>query len=751
MTKSLKINLMLVLTLLLSTITLFFCMLNTDVVKQAAADEEITVPTTYTVADKSDFYFIEGAQVNTEATGIRFKAEITKGYYDELTNNGTQEVVFYAVVNGASASAENAQIKPFAVQPTFAANAEDSETFSLFITIKYNEYIPTNGSFDKAYMTELLADAYVLKADNTWVKAYSPENNQRSMRVVANAAYLMQLEDEANGGSEEVEYKEQLANYFKSELTTRTSEEMAYILSNGSGKMYLPELSGDSYVGAYIGTKNVASTITDNVITLANVDLTDKNEGDLQNITALTKNGGLYTMKVAYATAALTLNTVDSILTATDGYYVLADDIDMSGKTWNPTNQFNGTLNGLGFAIENLKPSAQTGLFESLNGTAKNIFMKNVDTSAGSGVFGNRIRTASTIENVAVSFAKTTSGYAGGLFRILDFKKTLTLKDVVIVMPSRVTSETGFVAGRSNSEVVLDNCIFIGGNGQIAGTNASYVGTVSGTQNIYASVDALLEKLDKKEVTLSEAMTQKVYLAAGIQEINQNNAESIFKENASGYYILTGDITLSESYEAISDTKFTGTLDGRKHMITVKNGKGMFYDLAGTVKNVTIIKNTNTAEGYGAVAKRARDNAALDNVYLHVGGTIGNTGGGIVSVVLNKLTLNNVVVRTTMGDNASRGAVAYKGQTVTATNLYVIGALGISGNSYSSTPLKINDTVIDSADDRKLTGISITGVMFSSGADFKTFYTTGYNSLTEFLQSQCEKHLGAEKGGASSN
>ena len=209
MSKKLKSSLLCILTVFF-IISMFVVFSNNTILNVASA--QVVEPTVYTVADETDFYMVEGAQVNVEATGIRFVSKITKSYYNELTDNGQNQATFYAVVNGAKADASKAQMKPFATQPIFEEDDEDSTTFSMNIVIKYDEYVPTSGSYDKAYMTELIANAYVQKADGSWVKAYSPENNQRSMRVVANGAYFKQLEAEKAGAEENVEYKEKLNN-----------------------------------------------------------------------------------------------------------------------------------------------------------------------------------------------------------------------------------------------------------------------------------------------------------------------------------------------------------------------------------------------------------------------------------------------------------------------------------------------------------------------------------------------------------
>ena len=207
----------------------------------------------------------------------------------------------------------------------------------------------------------------------------------------------------------------------------------------------------------------------------------------------------------------ITNTNFDVLLTATSGYYFLTEDIVMTNKSWSPQNKFAGVLNGNNFSIIDLKPSisgAAGGLFGYLSGaTIKNLAMINVDTSNGVGVFGGRIYSNSTIENVFVSQKNIHSTYGGGLLRTLDQAVTLTLKNVVMTMKTGTTQNTGFIAGRSNRSVSLENCYFIGGNGQLVGVHSDYNGgTITGNRNIYESISAF--KNDNNKVLTEFLATQ---------------------------------------------------------------------------------------------------------------------------------------------------------------------------------------------------------------------------------------------------
>ncbi|MBQ7236442.1 MAG: hypothetical protein IJX03_04740, partial [Clostridia bacterium] len=502
MSRILKRNLLCILTALIVFSMALFVLANKSPIEVKANSE---IPTTYTTAAETDFYMVEGAQINVDATGIRFVAKVTYSYYKTLTNNGQADVTFYAVVNGAKSDSSKAQMKPFGTQPMFDEQALDTDTFSMEIVIKYDNYVPTTGTYDQAYMAELVADAYVLKADSTWVKAYSPENNQRSMRIVANAAYVAELEKDS--ADQDADYKGKLANYFKSDLTTRTTEEMAYVLSDGTGKMILPALTDDSYIGAYMGSKNIASVITDNEITLSNVDLTNKEEGDLQYITALTENGSLYTMKVAYATDVLTASNIGTtLLGGANGYYVLGEDINMgtsatdgvnTSLTWGSTTSilagdFSGTLNGLGHTLKSLTTSsAASGLFKTI--TDSRIINLNVTgkVRAASGLLAYSAVGECEIDNVYANINRNGQN-AVGLIREGNSGAVINVSNTVVEYTNTSTNgDLGYFVARNKGTVNLTNAYGIAGAKLAVGT-ANSSGTTNGTFSAYDDMENLI-------------------------------------------------------------------------------------------------------------------------------------------------------------------------------------------------------------------------------------------------------------------
>ena len=80
---------------------------------------------------------------------------------------------------------------------------------------------------------------------------------------------------------------------------------------------------------------------------------------------------------------AIVIFDADSLLAVKDapgGYYVLVDDVDLSGVDWVPF-EFTGTLIGNGYSIKNLSLSSSEGnlgMFTKITGTVKDVVLKDI-------------------------------------------------------------------------------------------------------------------------------------------------------------------------------------------------------------------------------------------------------------------------------------------------------------------------------------------------------------------------------------
>ena len=151
----------------------------------------------------------------------------------------------------------------------------------------------------------------------------------------------------------------------------------------------------------------------------------------------------------------------------------------------------------------------------------------------------------------------------------------------------------------------------------------------------------------------------------------------------SGYYVLSSDIDLGDTYYGLGT--FAGTLDGNGHKIsgisvTAAKG-GLFAVLAGTVKNVSItgeIGSYNT----GLIALSCSQNATVlvENVYVEAS-MVHKSTGAIVRTVYGgaSVTLKDVVVyRTDASTNTGGGVLGqvFNSAKVNMENCYYIAKTG---------------------------------------------------------------------------
>ncbi|MBQ2734887.1 MAG: MBL fold metallo-hydrolase [Clostridia bacterium] len=132
---------------------------------------------------------------------------------------------------------------------------------------------------------------------------------------------------------------------------------------------------------------------------------------------------------------------------------------------------------------------------------------------------------------------------------------------------------------------------------------------------------------------------------------------------STGEYYLTNDITITDPTTRVGPRSFSGTLDGQGYTITVEyttdNGATLFdavqdgflfYELSGTVKNLTIDGARVTAQGsvsgqYGILTRRATGTLVVENVHIinaklsdsvsgnaNVGGFIGDANGSSLTI-----------------------------------------------------------------------------------------------------------------------
>ena len=168
---------------------------------------------------------------------------------------------------------------------------------------------------------------------------------------------------------------------------------------------------------------------------------------------------------------------VNNKVTYTYGYFKLTEDVDATGWQGNgtysggPTYVFRGTLDGQNHVISNYTPNGGCrGMFFSLEGTVKNLVLKNVNANNSSGIIAHWFN--GTLENIYVEgkigAAGTGADSIGLLVSCMNAKSVI--KNCVVVLTDvtvAVTSNQGGMVGYLGATpLTMENCVFINLSGK---------------------------------------------------------------------------------------------------------------------------------------------------------------------------------------------------------------------------------------------------------------------------------------------
>ena len=177
----------------------------------------------------------------------------------------------------------------------------------------------------------------------------------------------------------------------------------------------------------------------------------------------------------------VTSENVADLLTATDGIFLLQEDIDMStaytanGGVWTSTTSFNGMLVGNGHTISGFKTN--TGLFKNFNGgSIVDVAFTGVQTQGNIGVFGSYDRgkgKAILLENVLVEISSRTADWYVGLLGMANLIEHITMNSCVVICDFADTAK-GAIVGRIGSMAIkMTNCYLVNTKGYVASLNTA--------------------------------------------------------------------------------------------------------------------------------------------------------------------------------------------------------------------------------------------------------------------------------------
>lgn len=428
------------------------------------------------------FYMEEGAGVRIaeEESGIRFTAVLSKTYYDSLVaENANAQIRIYTVINRAENPVEN-QARVFEHNKTadgkYVAPVFDTETglAELRAAIVYDN-VPEE-SFAAASALRLKAQTYIdIIRDSKETIAAMANGNERSMRVVANAALL-------SGKYTDPAEIEVLKTYLGNSVLRENEE--AYLEVEGTNEFVLPD--GATYNEAYIGTKKVEASFEGGKVTIQNASSYDLKLGESEILSVFDAENNVYSVPVQYVTKAIRtaedlsyFSYVQGEDTEWSGYYVLAENIDATGYTHkhelvngyqskaNSKGGLSGTFDGKGHTISNITFS-WGGMFQNIaqGGVLKNTAFVGVkftaNTEAACAIASNIAgpaygQPAATMSNIYLQADEMPSGTDAALVTSWGMGLYARMSYCVIECAEDVETSNAFMARQINTQGNLNN------------------------------------------------------------------------------------------------------------------------------------------------------------------------------------------------------------------------------------------------------------------------------------------------------
>jgi hypothetical protein len=353
---------------------------------------------------------------------------------------------------------------------------------------------------------------------------------------------------------------------------------------------------------------------------------------------------------IAIASPADLLDLNDS-----DGDYVLASDIDLSGiADWTPIEEFTGTLDGDGHAIRNLKIASSgnnIGLFAVLGGTVRNLVLEDVEIHV-SGAYENigclAGENRGTIDAVTVSgiVDAPDSVHVGGVLGFDYAVSSSSIDNVLFSGSVEGAYDVGGIVGRLQVfdfaddpwSVILADC---GNAGTVTGTG-DHVGGIVG----YASGSS-----DVREVTITILDCENAGAITGSVDVG-----GILGYGASTLEFLDGCVNAGD----VTGETFVGGIAAKATRIDASANSGIIT--ASAYHKADEGAYVGGIAGYASAIENCTNEGIVqhDSIGRYVGGIVGYLLGSVLSHCTNEGAVSS-------GGDDVGGIAGYVGITASAT------------------------------------------------------------------------------------
>lgn len=420
-------------------------------------------------------------RVKTNSSGIMFAAKINDAYLEQYKDS---TFAYRAKINAVGAPDSEAME---------VAVAQPDANGLIYVSVVYDNL--DDDVKTAAYGVELYPEFYLdVTADGVTTPVKADGAINRSMRAVAYDKYVNYTTEEEEGYKQEL-----LLEYF---TIGNENKEVNYAFANGNMAFAMPEYSAPAdgaSVTAYVGSEKYTATYDAETkeYTATGVEL-ELNEQT--TIAIFDDSNTVYSTQVVRPNE-LSTATIGNLQSATSGYWVLTEDVDMENysEEWKPS-AFNGVFDGQNYKISNfagyyMNTNSQKigqALFGDVSGaTIKNLDFINV-TAQTQGALTFRITNSSLIENVVVHVEEMKNN-GNGKYSAFGYNTggTLTLNNVLVSLPETVSTTVGLLTTHAAKSIVVNNVYVVGGSQALHSTsgNASYLPEYKNEQGVEAKAD----------------------------------------------------------------------------------------------------------------------------------------------------------------------------------------------------------------------------------------------------------------------
>lgn len=225
------------------------------------------------------------------------------------------------------------------------------------------------------------------------------------------------------------------------------------------------------------------------------------------------------------------------------GFFMLANDLDMTGVTHTPIEGFEGTLMGNNHVIKNLTidtNSSNVGLFGTTTGTISNLTIENASVTVGGrneniGILCGTFNGAMSNIQVSGTVNAPKCTYVGGLCGLIELQHETVFNNLTNNAPVTGLSYVGGIAGKLQyiSPLTLDSLT----NSGVISAEEDYVGGIAGdlSNDGWGS-----DTIEIQDCSNTGDISGRYYVAGIAGRLYATTEESVMR-NASNAAQITGD------------------------------------------------------------------------------------------------------------------------------------------------------------------------------------------------------------------